>query len=429
MLSYSCKYLIDNIVTSSIMKFVTEVRTNKGTMSKSPSLRRIMADIRELSIDPSDQYHAAPLENDMFEWHFTIRGAKDTDFAGGTYHGRILLPPEYPFKPPDIIFMTPSGRFETNMKVCLSFSAHHPELWQPAWGIRLILEALIGFLPTPADGALGSLDWTSKERKRLAMESSRFRCPHCCSGMVDGGDGMRMMTCADLIPPETNTTSTTGIDGVGGGRTRYRDEIEKLKMLQFQNHAVLEDGGRKKDEGAKKDDDGDGGGEEGDGLADIKSVHDVPGLVEGDGVSGDAKKSAPMTLSLDSMAEQVATSSVPGTGGESPLQRSDDLTQQKSPPPAEVASADVPPTTAIPPVGDSMSPSSVAVVAESPTVAAGAHDDPDRIDRYLVSDGVLHGLIGFFSVVVIALLRQAQSLVDELYGLDEGSGHSEMEGM
>jgi len=32
------------------------------TMSKSPSLRRIKADIRELSIDPSDQYYAAPLE-------------------------------------------------------------------------------------------------------------------------------------------------------------------------------------------------------------------------------------------------------------------------------------------------------------------------------------------------------------------------------
>ena len=96
---------------------------------KSPSLRRIKADIRELSIDPSDQYHAAPLEHDMFEWHFTIRGAADTDFAGGIYHGRILLPPEYPFKPPNIVFLTPSGRFETGVKVCLSFSAHHPELW------------------------------------------------------------------------------------------------------------------------------------------------------------------------------------------------------------------------------------------------------------------------------------------------------------
>jgi ubiquitin-conjugating enzyme E2 J1 len=37
-------------------------------MSKSPSLRRIQADIRELAFDPSDRYHAAPLENDMFEW-------------------------------------------------------------------------------------------------------------------------------------------------------------------------------------------------------------------------------------------------------------------------------------------------------------------------------------------------------------------------
>lgn len=32
--------------------------------------------------------------------HFTIRGADGTDFEGGVYHGRILLPPEYPFKPP-----------------------------------------------------------------------------------------------------------------------------------------------------------------------------------------------------------------------------------------------------------------------------------------------------------------------------------------
>ena len=76
------------------------------------------------------------------------------------------LPPEYPFKPPHIIFLTPSGRFETNTKVCLSFSAYHPELWQPAWGIRLILEALISFLPTPADGAIGALDWTSTERRK-----------------------------------------------------------------------------------------------------------------------------------------------------------------------------------------------------------------------------------------------------------------------
>ena len=137
------------------------------------------ADIRELALNPSDQYYASPLENDMFEWHFTIRGAEGTDFEGGIYHGRILLPPEYPYKPPHIVFLTPSGRFETNTKVCLSFSAFHPELWQPAWGIRLILEALISFLPTPGDGAIGALDYKPEERRKLAKKSQSFVCPTC----------------------------------------------------------------------------------------------------------------------------------------------------------------------------------------------------------------------------------------------------------
>jgi ubiquitin-conjugating enzyme E2 J1 len=44
-------------------------------MSKSPSLRRIQADIRELSLDPSSSFHAAPLENDMFEWYVPYYGS------------------------------------------------------------------------------------------------------------------------------------------------------------------------------------------------------------------------------------------------------------------------------------------------------------------------------------------------------------------
>lgn len=36
---------------------------------------------------------------------------------GGIYHGRILLPSEYPFKPPSFLMLTPNGRFETGVKV------------------------------------------------------------------------------------------------------------------------------------------------------------------------------------------------------------------------------------------------------------------------------------------------------------------------
>mmetsp|Transcript_27695 Transcript_27695/g.77583 ORF Transcript_27695/g.77583 Transcript_27695/m.77583 type:complete len:396 (-) Transcript_27695:203-1390(-) len=189
-------------------------------MGKSPSLRRIQADIRELALDPSDRYHAAPMENDMFEWHFTIRGADDTDFAGGIYHGRILLPPEYPFKPPHIIFLTPSGRFETHTKVCLSFSAYHPELWQPAWGIRLILEALISFLPTPADGAIGALDWTCKERQNLAKKSITFCCPTC---------GPIKNLLPELKPKKEGEEEATKKPAAS---LRFAKEIQELQRLQ-----------------------------------------------------------------------------------------------------------------------------------------------------------------------------------------------------
>ncbi|KAJ1460323.1 ubiquitin-conjugating enzyme/RWD-like protein [Pelagophyceae sp. CCMP2097] len=129
-----------------------------------PAVRRIQADIRELAANPTSEYHAAPLEDSLFEWHFTVRGPQGTDFQGGVYHGRISLPAEYPFKPPSIMLLTPSGRFETNKKICLSISAHHPEHWQPAWGIRTIIEALVAFFPTPADSAIGALQWRPDER-------------------------------------------------------------------------------------------------------------------------------------------------------------------------------------------------------------------------------------------------------------------------
>ena len=45
-------------------------------------------------------------QDNLFEWHFTIRGPGDSEFDGGVYHGRIVLPPEYPMKPPSIILLT-----------------------------------------------------------------------------------------------------------------------------------------------------------------------------------------------------------------------------------------------------------------------------------------------------------------------------------
>lgn len=145
---------------------------------RSPGVKRLMREAKELN-QPTELYFAQPLEDNLFEWHFTVRGPPDSDFAGGRYHGRITLPPEYPMKPPSIMLLTPNGRFEVGKKICLSMSAHHPETWQPSWSIRTVLMALIGFMPTPGAGAIGSLDYTPQERKVLAKKSLDWTCNGC----------------------------------------------------------------------------------------------------------------------------------------------------------------------------------------------------------------------------------------------------------
>lgn len=146
--------------------------------TKCPGVKRLMREALELA-EATEEYCARPLEDNLFEWHFTVRGPRGTDFEGGIYHGRILLPKEYPMHPPHIILLTPNGRFEVNKKICLSISGHHPETWQPSWSIRTALLALIAFMPTPAEGTIGSLDYSPAERKILAKKSTSWVCPHC----------------------------------------------------------------------------------------------------------------------------------------------------------------------------------------------------------------------------------------------------------
>jgi ubiquitin-protein ligase len=69
------------------------------------AVKRLMREAQELA-EPTYDYFAQPLSDNLFEWHFTVRGPADTDYDGGVYHGRIVLPPDYPMKPPNIIVLT-----------------------------------------------------------------------------------------------------------------------------------------------------------------------------------------------------------------------------------------------------------------------------------------------------------------------------------
>lgn len=148
-----------------------------------PSVKRLMKEARQMAknYDKTGDIYAQPIGDgdNLFDWHFTIRGPRDSPFENGIYHGRLLFPPDYPMKPPEIFLLNVSGRFETNVKICLSISGYHPETWLPSWSINTALIALQAFFVTDAKGAIGGINWPEDARKAAAMRTHAYNCTNC----------------------------------------------------------------------------------------------------------------------------------------------------------------------------------------------------------------------------------------------------------
>ncbi|KAJ3031005.1 UNVERIFIED_CONTAM: Ubiquitin-conjugating enzyme E2 J1 [Siphonaria sp. JEL0065] len=176
-------------------------------MSRSAAVKRLMKEYMDLEQDPSPDFVAYPINDEnVFEWHFTLRGPDEGGFSGGKYHGRIVFPTDYPFKPPAMYFLTPNGRFELNKKICLSITGFHAETWRPAWGIRSALTALISFFPTEGNGAIGALDYTPEERVIFAKKSQDWTC----NGICERCEGVKMK---DLLTDELLNKERTKVEG------------------------------------------------------------------------------------------------------------------------------------------------------------------------------------------------------------------------
>lgn len=87
-------------------------------------VRRLTKELAALKKDPikDPRITVAPNESNILEMHYVIEGSKGTPFEGGYYHGKLIFPKDYPLKPPSVMMITPSGRFQPNRRLCLSMS-------------------------------------------------------------------------------------------------------------------------------------------------------------------------------------------------------------------------------------------------------------------------------------------------------------------
>ncbi|WWC93809.1 hypothetical protein V866_000645 [Kwoniella sp. B9012] len=169
---------------------------------RSTAVKRIMQEASEIANADieEDGFVAAPLEDDIFEWHCTMRGVSGSEYDGGLYHLRILLPPSYPMSAPDIMLMTPNGRFELGKKICIDgLTSFHAGSWQPAWGVRTAVVGLRSFWMQTGEAlsAIGALDYSKEDRRRLAKLSKDWKCPNCG------------VTNQEIIPPSSASPSSS----------------------------------------------------------------------------------------------------------------------------------------------------------------------------------------------------------------------------
>lgn len=139
----------------------------------SVAVQRLQQDYIRLVRDPIPFIIAHPLHANIFEWHYLVIGPPDSPYHNGYYHGKLVFPKEYPFRPPSIYMITPNGRFACNTRLCLSISDFHPDTWNPAWSVSTILTGLLSFMleDTPT---MGSLSTSACEKRQLAKESLEY---------------------------------------------------------------------------------------------------------------------------------------------------------------------------------------------------------------------------------------------------------------
>jgi len=63
--------------------------------TRSTAIKRILQEHKEFLQDPPEDFVAAPLEDDLFDWHVTMKGAEGSDYQGGklrfTTNGKFIV--------------------------------------------------------------------------------------------------------------------------------------------------------------------------------------------------------------------------------------------------------------------------------------------------------------------------------------------------
>ena len=139
------------------------------------SIKRIHKELKEMEKDPPLGCSAAPInKSDMTHWSAVIMSTADSVYHGGVFHLDIRFTSDYPFKPPQIKFLTKIHHCNISCdgSICIDILKGN---WSPALTISKVLISLQQLLdsPNPDDPYRGDVASQYKTNRALHDKTAR----------------------------------------------------------------------------------------------------------------------------------------------------------------------------------------------------------------------------------------------------------------
>lgn len=128
----------------------------------SSAVRALSLEYKSLQDEPVEGFCVKLLnEDNLFEWEVAIFGPPDTLYQGGYFKAHVKFPPDYPYSPPSVRFLTKVWHPNVYENGDLCISILHPpvddpqsgelpcERWNPTQNVRTVLLSVISLLNEP----------------------------------------------------------------------------------------------------------------------------------------------------------------------------------------------------------------------------------------------------------------------------------------
>lgn len=109
------------------------------------TIQRLNKELIDLKKHAPSNCSAGLIDDDIFRWQATIIGPEGTPYQGGIFELRIDFPQDYPFKPPNVVFLTRiyHCNINSNGNICLDILK---ENWSPALTISKVLLSICSLM-------------------------------------------------------------------------------------------------------------------------------------------------------------------------------------------------------------------------------------------------------------------------------------------